>query len=175
MAARPWESKTAIDREESNATSSRLDDSRPSPSPHKHARRPSFQSPSTPTSKPRRLRPQSPRGSCCYGEDDSRSLASAQSERCRRHSIAGSSVRDDESLASSPAIPSYMTPTESAKARSRMPSPLSSEKNFATPEKAAVGSAKKRLSFSGSPGGPRRHSGPPKIDISFSKYLNVHS
>nr|GLL34936.1 protein IQ-DOMAIN 1-like [Ipomoea trifida] len=175
MAARPWESKTAIDREESNATSSRLDDSRPSPSPHKHARRPSFQSPSTPTSKPRRLRPQSPRGSCCYGEDDSRSLASAQSERCRRHSIAGSSVRDDESLASSPAIPSYMTPTESAKARSRMPSPLSSEKNYSTPEKAAVGSAKKRLSFSGSPGGPRRHSGPPKIDISFSKYLNVHS
>ncbi|XP_019198512.1 PREDICTED: protein IQ-DOMAIN 1-like [Ipomoea nil] len=183
MAARPWESKTAIDREETNATSSRHDfqiDSRPSPSPspHKHTRRPSFQSPSTPTSKPRRLRPQSPRGSC-YGEDDSRSLTSAQSERCRRHSIAGSSVRDDESLASSPAIPSYMTPTESAKARSRMPSPLSAEKNYATPtpEKAAaaVGSAKKRLSFSGSPGGPRRHSGPPKIDISFSKYLNVHS
>lgn len=187
MAAKPWENKTAIDREASNdcaslnspsnATSSRRDfhvDSRPSPSPHKHNRRPSFQSPSTPTSKLRRLRPQSPRGSC-YADDDSRSMTSAQSERCRRHSIAGSSVRDDESLASSPAIPSYMTPTESAKAKSRLPSPLSAEKNYATPERAAIGSAKKRLSFTGSPSGLRRHSGPPKIDISFSKYLNVNS
>ncbi|CAA0814490.1 IQ-domain 3 [Striga hermonthica] len=124
-----------------------------------NSRPPSRQSPSTPksTRPTTKLRPASPIGpSHSAREDESNSINSVQSEICqRRHSIAGdSSVRDDESLASSPAIvQGYMASTESARARARMASPL--------------GSAKKRLSFSGSPGGPpRRHSGPPKVDIS---------
>lgn len=81
--------------------------------------------------------------------------------------MAGSSVRDDESLTSSASVPSYMAQTESAKAKSRVPSPLGFEKG-GTPEKGSVGSAKKRLSFTASPVGPRRHSGPPKVDCSSS-------
>ncbi|XP_016503704.1 protein IQ-DOMAIN 3 isoform X1 [Nicotiana tabacum] len=179
MAARPWEDKCATDKE---VNSDQVDspashpaavaaiihrdfhlDNRSSPTAHKQSRPPCRQSPSTPRSKTGRIRPASPRGSNV--DDDSRSMASAQSERCRRHSIAGSSIRDDESLASSQAVPSYMAATESARARSRLPSPLGFEKN-GTPEKGAVNSAKKRLSFSASPGGgPRRHSGPPKVEI----------
>ncbi|XP_078446792.1 protein IQ-DOMAIN 3-like [Wolffia australiana] len=93
-------------------------------------------------------------------EDDARSLASAQSERGRRLSTA-SSVRDDESLASSPAVPGYMAPTESTRARSRLSSP-----DLTAP-------ARKRLSFhaaaavaaaAASPAAPRRHSGPPRME-----------
>lgn len=100
------------------------------------------------------------------GGEDSRSMLSFQSEWYhRRHSIAGSSARDDESLAGSPSVPRYMGPTESAKAKTRsyrIPSPLGN----GTPEKGSAGSAKKQLSFSSSPAGIRRHSGPPKLDIS---------
>ncbi|XP_019238629.1 PREDICTED: protein IQ-DOMAIN 1-like isoform X2 [Nicotiana attenuata] len=179
MAARPWEDKCSTDKEvncdqvdspashpTAVAAITHRDfhvDNRSSPTAHKQSRPPSRQSPSTPRSKTGRIRPASPRGSNV--DDDSRSMASAQSERCRRHSIAGSSIRDDESLASSQAVPSYMAATESARARSRLPSPLGFEKN-GTPEKGTVNSAKKRLSFSASPGGgPRRHSGPPKVEI----------
>lgn len=152
-----------------------------SPAGQKLSRASSRQSPSTPPSKAPstttsvggKMRPPSPRGSGCCTEDDSRSLLSVQSERWRRHSIAGSSVGDDESLASSPAVPSYMAPTQSAKARSRLPSPLGFEKN-GTPEKlSSVGSAKKRLSFSPSTVGPRRHSGPPRVDSSSIKDIAV--
>jgi hypothetical protein len=95
-------------------------------------------------------------------DDDSKSMVSLQSEQFRRHTIAGSSVRDDESLASSPSVPSYMVPTKSARAKSRGQSPLGAEKNgtpekgsfgmpekgsFGTPEKGSFGPAKKRLSF----------------------------
>lgn len=181
MAARPWEDKCAIDKEpnsdvvtaESPASHSTAVaaithrdfhlDNRPSPTPHKQSHPPSRQSPSTPRSKTGRIRPASPRVSNV--DDDSRSMMSAQSERCRRHSVTGSSIRDDESLASSPSVPSYMAATESARARSRLPSPLGVEK-IGTPEKVTTSSAKKRLSFSASPGGiPRRHSGPPKVEI----------
>ncbi|KAL6586553.1 hypothetical protein OROMI_001541 [Orobanche minor] len=134
MAARPWENETPPVKEAS-----------------------SDHSPSTPKSKS--LRPPSTRGKTNGRDDDSKSINSVQSDRCRRHSIASSSVRDDESLASSPAVGhGYMASTESARARSRLASPLGGEKSG--------GAAKKRLSFSGSPGGPRRHSGPPRIDIS---------
>jgi hypothetical protein len=163
MAARPWETKEgntdhASPKSNNNASRvtsigvisraySRRESSRPS----------SRQSPSTPKSK---IRPPSPRGSGCTDSVDSKSMFSAQSERYgRRHSIAGSSVRDDESFTSAVSVPSYMASTESAKARSRVPSPLGLEKGSA-------GSAKKRLSFTGSPAGPRRHSGPPKVDFS---------
>ncbi|KAK9078623.1 hypothetical protein SSX86_002680 [Deinandra increscens subsp. villosa] len=99
-------------------------------------------------------------------DDDSKSVFSVQSERNRRHSIAGSSVRDDESLASSPSVPSYMAPTKSAKAKSRGQSPLGPVEmnDGTTPDKGSGGlNAKKRLSFPASPARPRRHSGPPKV------------
>lgn len=181
MAARPWEDKCAIDKElNSDEVSAKSPashptavaaithrdfhlDNRPSPTAHKQIRPPSRQSPSTPRSKTGRIRPSSPKVSNV--DDDSRSMTSAQSEHCRRHSFAGSSIRDDESLASSPAVPSYMAATESARARSRLPSPLGFEKS-GTPEKGTVSSAKKRLSFSASPGGgQRRHSGPPTVEM----------
>lgn len=100
-------------------------------------------------------------------DDDSRSIFSVQSERNRRHSIAGSSVRDDESLASSPSVPSYMAPTQSAKAKTRLQSPLGME-NGTTPEKVPAGMfVKKRLSYPPSPARPRRQSGPPpKLETS---------
>ncbi|KAL6501183.1 hypothetical protein OROHE_025046 [Orobanche hederae] len=170
MAARPWENETPPVKEASSdhvsikSTTSRQLSVRgnagtnsPTLLPQKGSWPPSRQSPSTPKSKS--LRPPSTRGKTNGRDDDSKSINSVQSDRCRRHSIASSSVRDDESLASSPAVGhGYMASTESARARSRLASPLGGEKSG--------GSAKKRLSFSGSPGGPRRHSGPPRIDIS---------
>ncbi|XP_047159196.1 protein IQ-DOMAIN 2-like [Vigna umbellata] len=105
-------------------------------------------------------------------DDETKSVMSVQSERARRHSIGGSTVGDDESLASSPAIPSYMVPTKSAKAKSRMQSPLAAEN--VTPNKGSpAGTAKKRLSFPASPARPRRHSGPPKVEISFNAEIAV--
>lgn len=111
-------------------------------------------------------------------EDDSRSTHSLQSERApRRQSLPGSSIRDDESLVSTPAMPSYMASTESARAKSRFQSPSDSVE---TPEKGSMRSAMKRLSFAeadkcsvSSPGGARRHSGPPKVNIASSKDVGV--
>ena len=92
-------------------------------------------------------------------------MFSVQSERYRRHSIAGSSVRDDDSLASTPAIPSYMAATSSAKARSKI--------IRHSPEKKGGGgsvSARKRLSFSpSSAANSRRHSDPPKVEMVYNK------
>ncbi|CAK7325528.1 unnamed protein product [Dovyalis caffra] len=202
MAARPWESRSTVDNNDrasvkstaSRAMSlgeisraySRRDlnrDDKPSPGVQKSSRPPSRQSPSTPPSKApstssvtRKLKPPSPKGSAWGGDEDSRSTFSVQSERYRRHSIAGSSVRDDESLASSPSVPSYMasTQSQSAKAKSRLPSPLGIENN-GTPDKTSVGSVKKRLSFSASPAGARRHSGPPRMEASAIKDIQVHT
>ncbi|EEF32675.1 conserved hypothetical protein [Ricinus communis] len=198
MAARPWESRSTVDNNDrasvkstmsralsigeiSRAYSRRdLDHDKPSPGAQKSTRLPSRQSPSTPPSKAPstssvtgKIKPPSPRGSAWGGDDDSRSLFSVQSERYRRHSIAGSSVRDDESLASSPSVPSYMAPTQSAKAKSRLPSPLGVDKD-GTRDKASVASAKKRLSFSGSPAGLRRHSGPPRVNSSIMNNIEMH-
>ncbi|OMO71628.1 IQ motif, EF-hand binding site [Corchorus capsularis] len=199
MAARPWESRSIIENNDRGSVKSlgtrsmstigeisraysRRDlsnDNKPSPTPTKSSRPASRQSPSTPQSKApsissvsSRIKPPSPRGSQWGGDEDSRSMLSAQSDRYRRYSIAGSSVRDDESLASSPSsVPSYMAPTQSTKARSRLPSPLGLDKN-GTPERLA-GSAKKRLSFPASPAGSRRHSGPPKVDFTPVKDINM--
>ncbi|KAL1200122.1 Protein IQ-DOMAIN 2 [Cardamine amara subsp. amara] len=100
-------------------------------------------------------------------DDDTKSTISVLSERNRRHSIAGSSVRDDESLAGSPALPSYMVPTKSARARLKPQSPLSgtTQENDGFTDKA---SAKKRLSYPTSPAlpKPRRFSAPPKVENS---------
>ncbi|TKY62177.1 IQ-DOMAIN 1 [Spatholobus suberectus] len=191
MAARPCESHSQMDKElndhSSVKSSSRsiiggeisksfarfqLNSEKHSPTASHNPGSPSFQStPSKPTSasakKPKKA---SPRGSWVTDED-SKSLVSVQSDRFRRHSIAGSSVRDDESLASSPAVPSYMVPTQSAKAKSRTQSPLAPEN--AKTEKGSVGTAKKRLSFPASPARPRRHSGPPKVESSLNAELAV--
>ncbi|KAK6943758.1 IQ motif, EF-hand binding site [Dillenia turbinata] len=128
------------------------------------------QSPSTPKSKAgstistsRKMELPSPKKSMGGTEDDLRSVISMQSEQPRRHSI-GSSARDDESMASSPAIPSYMTPTKSARAKLKSQSPLSSSEKNMLPKKGSETSVKKRLSYPASPAQPRRHSGPPKVD-----------
>ncbi|KAL0376180.1 UNVERIFIED_CONTAM: protein IQ-DOMAIN 1 [Sesamum calycinum] len=121
-------------------------------------------SPASPSSKPvaSKLKPASPRGSTIIQDDDSRSVVSVGN---RRHSIAGSSVRDDESVASFSSVPSYMAPTRSAKAKSKLPSPLGLE-NGTAEKGSSAGLAKKRLSFPPSPARTRRHSGPPKVDTS---------
>lgn len=191
MAARPWEGRGMTEKEQSNDQSSvksarsnfggeisksyaryqlNLDKQSPKAS-QKPSQTSSLQSPSTPkqASIPaRKLKSASPRSSVVGPDDDTRSMISVQSERNRRHSIAGSSVRDDESLASSPSLPSYMVPTESARAKTRLQSPLGLEAN-GTPEKEPIASAKKRLSYPPSPARPRRHSGPPKVDSSITK------
>ncbi|KAG5028606.1 hypothetical protein AAZX31_05G078600 [Glycine max] len=135
-----------------------LQDKRPSPFGQKPRRPAPQSSPSKTPSTNGKARPSSSKGSSVWGGDEgSRSMFSVQSERYRRHSIAGSSVRDDESLASSPAIPSYMAPTSSAKARSKIIRP--------SPEKGGDSVfARKRLSFSPS-SASRRHSDPPKVEM----------
>ncbi|KAI3696770.1 hypothetical protein L6452_29304 [Arctium lappa] len=104
-------------------------------------------------------------------DDDARSVFSVQSEMNRRHSIAGSSVRDDESMDSSPSVPGYMSQTKSAKAKSKGHSLLGPVENGGgiTPEKEL--GPKKRLSFPGPPARPRRHSGPPKVESSISMVI----
>ncbi|XP_027350716.1 protein IQ-DOMAIN 1-like [Abrus precatorius] len=183
MAARPWESRGLMDKEPNDHSSVKsssrnitvgeisksfarfqLNSEKHSPTASQNPGSPSFQStPSKPASAvvAKKLKKASPRGSWVM-DDDSKSMVSVQSDRFRRHSIAGSSVRDDESLASSPSVPSYMVPTQSAKAKSRTQSPLATE-NGKT-EKGSFGTAKKRLSFPASPVKPRRHSGPPKVE-----------
>ncbi|KAK7378617.1 hypothetical protein VNO80_04063 [Phaseolus coccineus] len=191
MAARPLENRSQMDKEVNDhaslKSSSRsitggeisksfarfqLNSEKQSPTASQNPGSPSFHS--TPSKRvsasAKKSKKASPRGSWITDED-SKSLVSVQSDRFRRHSIAGSSVRDDESLASSPAIPSYMVPTQSAKAKSRTQSPLAPE-NGKT-EKGSFGTAKKRLSFPASPSRPRRHSGPPKVEISLNAELSV--
>ncbi|XP_058738156.1 protein IQ-DOMAIN 2-like [Vicia villosa] len=196
MAARPWESRGLMDKElndhSSVKSSSRgitggeisksfarfqLNSEIHSPAASQHPGSPSFQSNST-TPKPasasvaRKLKKASPKGSWVM-EEDSKSMASVQSDRFRRHSIAGSSVRDDESLASSPSVPSYMIPTQSAKARSRTQSQSPLAKENGKQEKGSFGTAKKRLSFPASPARPRRHSGPPKVETAINAEVTV--
>lgn len=194
MAARPWESRSLTDNQASVKSVSlgageiskayarrELNSDKPSPTAQKLNRISHRNSPSTPpakatttttTSLTGKLKSSSPRGGGAWTPDeDARSTVSIQSDKQRRHSVAGSSVRDDESMASSPACPSYMAPTASAKAKTRLQSPLGIEKHEMTTEKGVVESAKKRLSFTGgSPKGgagqQRRHSGPPKVDSS---------
>ncbi|KAJ7977003.1 protein IQ-DOMAIN 1 [Quillaja saponaria] len=195
MAARPLEGHSTMEKELNNDQLSvksvshgvtggeinrsyvryQLNSDKHSPTASEKPTSPSFQSHSTP-SKPasktaaKKLKSASPRSS--WGlEDDSKSMVSVQSDRFRRHSIAGSSVRDDESLASSPALPSYMVATQSAKAKSRIPSPLAMENG--TTEKGSSGTVKKRLSFPASPARPRRHSGPPRVERSLNSEISV--
>lgn len=184
MAARPWEKESGNENSSSkNSTINiageisksyaryQLNSDKHSPTAsQKSTQFNGFQSPSTP-SKPgpptgsRKVKPPgSPKSSIGGVEDDSKSLASVQSELTRRHSIGVASVRDDESLASSASVPSYMVATQSARAKSRFQSPVGPEKN-GTPDKVSPGVAKKRLSFpTSSPARPRRYSAPPKVN-----------
>ncbi|KAB2013579.1 hypothetical protein ES319_D09G165500v1 [Gossypium barbadense] len=117
----------------------------------------SVSTPKTSASIPaRKLKSASPRSSVVGPDDDRRSMVSIQSERNRRHSIAGSSVHDNEGLGSSPLLPSYMVPTESTRAKTQLQSPLGLESN-GTPRKGPIASAKKRLSYPPSPARPRQH------------------
>ncbi|TKY46303.1 IQ-DOMAIN 1 [Spatholobus suberectus] len=182
MATRPWDGHSTVDHNDHASVKSAASramsageitklyslqdhthDKRPSPFGQKASRPAPHISLSKAPSANGKVRPSSSKGSTVWGgEDDSRSMFTVQSERYRRHSIAGSSVRDDESLASSPAIPSYMAPTSSAKTRSKIQRP--------SPEKGgAAVSAKKRLSFSPSPAASRRHSDPPKVEMVSNK------
>lgn len=187
MAARTYESKTTMEKETNDDRSSvrscsrsitggeisksyaryQLNAEKQSPTPSQIQDSPSFRSLTTPTKKAsRRINKASPKNNNFPMDDDIRSSASAQSGRFRRHSIGGAMVRDDESLASSPAIPSYMVATQSAKAKSRTQSPMVGENG--TPqkerEKGSFGTAKKRLSYPPSPARPWRSSnGPPKV------------
>lgn len=175
MAARPWESRNVTDKEVGNEIALT-----------KSAARPLDRcSPSTPASKAsstagRKTKPASPRGGWKTPDDDSRSVLSTNSERHRRYCLTASSARDDESLASSSSVRSYMASTESTKARSRLQSPLA--KRAESPNNKSPASAKKRLSFTAaeklsvSPSRPRRHSGPPKIDANtLKKDSPIHS
>ncbi|KAJ0978214.1 hypothetical protein J5N97_013688 [Dioscorea zingiberensis] len=200
MAARPWETRSVTDKETSNdhASVKSAVCSVPGEITKAYARRDTIserasvaslksgrRSPATPpfrvSSITGKIKSASPKSGWATLDDDSRSMISLQSERHRRHSIAGSSIRDDESLASSPAVPSYMAPTESARAKSRFQSPVASE-NPETPEKGPIASVKKRLSFPSadkhgmtSPAVARRHSGPPKVDSASMKDITIHS
>ncbi|MBA0791407.1 hypothetical protein Gohar_015986, partial [Gossypium harknessii] len=187
MAARPWEGRGMAEKEQNNDQSSvksgrssfggdiskayaryQLNlDKQSLKASQKPRRTSSLQSPSTPkpvSTPTRKLKSPSPRSSVVAHDDDMRSTVSVLSERNRRHTIGGSSVLDDESLASSPSLPSYMVPTQSARLKTRLQSPLGLETNGTTPEKGPIPSTKKRLSYPPSPARPRRHSGPPKVD-----------
>ncbi|CAN4118176.1 unnamed protein product [Withania somnifera] len=179
MGARPGETQSMLEKELKNDQMSvrsasiaggeitkafarhQLNSDLPSPSSQK----PSHQSPTTPSKPPNSVaagKSKSARVAAISQDDDARSMVSVQSERNRRHSIGVSSIRDDGSLGSSSAVPSYMVPTKSAKAKTRLQNPLGMENG--TPEKGPAGSIKKRLSYPPSPARPRRHSGPPKLE-----------
>lgn len=188
MAARPWESRSSTTDRELYCDRASMKSSNGGEIIKAYARRETSlngtvaalpqkstrplgrQSPVTPRSKAfagaSKIKSASPKSNWAPLDDDTRSMISTQSERPRRHSIAGLSVRDDESLASSPSIPSYMAPTRSARAKTRTPSPSTDSKIDTTTEKGSVGSVKKKLSFPNSPAAVRRHSGPPRVDVS---------
>ncbi|KAK8651210.1 hypothetical protein V6N13_140822 [Hibiscus sabdariffa] len=199
MAARPWEGRDMAEKEQNNDQSSlksgrstisgeiskayaryQLNSDKQSPQARLASKKPSqtpiLQSPSTPKlpSMPaRKLKSASPRSSAVGPDDDTRSMVSMQSDKNRRHSFGDSLVRDDESLASSPSLPSYMVPTQSARAKTRLQSPLRLEANGTTPEKGPFPSTKKRLSYPPSPARPRRLSCPPKVGRSSNTNTEV--
>ncbi|EEC78429.1 hypothetical protein OsI_18263 [Oryza sativa Indica Group] len=193
MAAKPWEGRAGTDKESNldrasaksaslnlgegeitkafNRRGSKPDKS--SPTTPKLTRPASRQSPSTPSAKVSPIfakkKSATPKNGLSQVDDDAKSVFSVQSERPRRHSIATSTVRDDESLASSPSVPSYMAPTKSARAKLRLQGSAVTDGAETPPEKvASVGSVKKKLSFQAGmvpPSPMRRHSGPPKVEV----------
>lgn len=213
MAARPSDSRTTADKDPSSDHTSvksiggsaggeiiiahglrDTNSERTSPAAQKPVRPPSSQSPRIVTSKApslagKVLKSESPRNSWPQPEDSPRSMTSMQSERYRRHSSVARSVGEDATLASlpiAPPVPSYMVPTQSAKAKSRFQSALTEmplEKSYAGSVNAGsvnLGSAKKRSSFplgekhaAIPPIEVRRHSGPPKVGIASVKDVAI--
>ncbi|KAJ6843021.1 protein IQ-DOMAIN 1-like [Iris pallida] len=198
MAARPWESRSTTDKDPNSDRASvksaaisvhsgevtrsyaRRDsilDKYSSPATQKPLRSTSSRgnSPSTPQSKPPTASPRMGMGmGLAPLDDETRSMVSTISERItRRHSTAGSSVGDDDDslVGSPPAVPSYMAPTQSTRARSRFQSPLND--TVENLDKVSVGSAKKRLSFPMSPALGRRQSCPPNVDLATAKDVAV--
>ncbi|XP_022947285.1 protein IQ-DOMAIN 1-like [Cucurbita moschata] len=94
-------------------------------------------------------------------DDDSKSLASIKSN----NGGPRSSVWDEESQNSSQNLPSYMTFTASARAKSKLHTPFESEKNGAREITSFSSSAKKQLLYPPSPAGSRRYSNRLKVDI----------
>lgn len=170
MSSRPWESKATPYNNDPASSKSTISRATSLGEIGRAYSNRDSNNPNTP-SKMVKTKPPSPRGSSVWAGDevDSRSSYSVQSDRNRRHSIAGSSVRDDESLASSPSVPSYMGSTQSAKAKSRLPSPSPLGAARGTPDRVLGGSAKKQLSFSPSSTQARRHSGPPRMELLIEK------
>lgn len=191
MAARPWESQSTTDQPDhisvtSVATRASVVDilqiyarrdqnpstklSPKSPTSQKSSQLPKYHSPSTPkalfsSSGRKKTNAANSRIGSWGRDEDIRSITSVKSKLSRRHTIAGSSFRDDESLASLPSVSSYMTPSKAVKNRSRLASSSRTEKK-GTMEKgsASAGSAKKQLSFSAFPVKPRRQSSPPIVN-----------
>lgn len=122
---------------------------------------------STPANGKAKASSTSPKGSSWGGDSDSKSMFNKNSENNRRHSIAVSPVRDDESLASSPASASASTKV-AARMRSKVQSPSFGVRRNGTPDqKGAL--VKKQLSFPASPAASRRHSVPTKVGMVSNK------
>ncbi|CAI0442849.1 unnamed protein product [Linum tenue] len=179
MAARPWENNSAVDNNDRPAslksavsrTMSLGDISRGSS--RRNLNKPSLSGQRSGSKPPSRYSPASSKATSISSVTGKMKGPNPKgSSSSTRHSIPGRSFRDDESLASSPSVaPSYMGATQSAKAKSRFSSPMgaTAAKNNRAPEKASVASAKKRLTYSPSSAGLRRHSGPPKLEESPSR------
>lgn len=121
---------------------------RASPKSITHSTTPRQRSPISTTGKSKLVL--TPRGRKGEWEYDTRSVKSLQFDKCRRHSIEGSSARDDGSQTSTYSIPGYMASTASTRAKSRLPSP--SHEGSETPCKRSLDSPRKRLQFGPSPG-----------------------
>ncbi|RRT47751.1 hypothetical protein B296_00045515 [Ensete ventricosum] len=177
-AAKPWETRGTTDKELSNgratAKSATESDARAEANPDKLSPAARKSSTVPPTRTPRltgKTKSASPK------PGSASSIISMQSERSRRRSLetaAAASARDDESLAGSLAVRSYMVPTESARAKSRFQS--LSNGDAEAPDKASMASAKKRLSLptgdrhsAAPPAAMRRTSGPPNVDVASAK------
>ncbi|KAJ7534279.1 hypothetical protein O6H91_13G087500 [Diphasiastrum complanatum] len=143
------------------------------------------QSPVTPysigTSTPTYVRSASPRGSAMAEEEGNGTAGRTSSLRtpalrfCSQSSFA-SSIRDDESLASTCSIPNYMSPTQSARAKFRSQS--TPKQRTRMPEKDPS-TARKRLSFPlpGSPTGnfTQQRSATPNSHRTISAYESLTS
>jgi len=173
LATRPWETVTMNEKDSSKNDSPRLKASKftlsksyahyhnsekPPPTSIQKQTRSTIgrlstsSAPSKSVSSPlaaRRLRCQTPRASpkASMGgpDEDVKSMASKHPGHSRRNNC--SSAKDDnESQGSSQTVPSYMAPTESAKARSRS----------VTPDRSSITSVKKGSSYTPSPTRSRR-------------------
>ncbi|CAM6075204.1 unnamed protein product [Sphagnum tenellum] len=130
MAARPWENRI-FDNNSASKDS-------PAPSSFKSVR------PASPRSRVRREDPEEAGSAISTTTRSTPSMPIANPRFGTRYSTAGS-IHDDESLASSPAVPNYMQATQSARNKARSHS--TPKQRPGTPEKDGWSTAKKRLSF----------------------------